>query len=88
MLAAHSFTRSSAAACVFPLVAGIPSEKQAARLAIIDGLRSYGRDEVAAAIAERMLGEVERWYNWIGYIMEYYDCEGIEDPRCMLRKGA
>ncbi|MBU0477695.1 hypothetical protein KKC91_03915 [bacterium] len=55
---------------------------------IIEGLKNYGFVEDARIIAKRIVEEIDRWYQKIGVLMEYYDCEGKEDPRYMLRKGS
>ena len=55
---------------------------------VIEGLKRYGLFRQAAVLETRIIEEVARWYDRTGCIMEYYDCEGLEDPRTMLRKGS
>lgn len=124
-----NFVRLKTAACFYPLTAGIPDQRRAARLVsnlrneklfwtrmpvptlspsesafekdmwrgptwinndylIACGLERYGFRAEARALAESVAGEVERWYRTTGCLMEYYDCEGQEDPRFMARKGS
>ncbi|UCH35542.1 MAG: hypothetical protein JSV65_04100 [Armatimonadota bacterium] len=54
---------------------------------IVQGLKRYGHDDVAADLAERYLDEVTNWYTREGAFFEFYDCAGRTSPRRLHRKG-
>jgi putative isomerase len=52
------------------------------------GLERYGYHDLAAEIRDRTLAEVDRWYQALGCLYEYYDCRGQAPPPQLNRKGA
>ena len=56
-------------------------------LLIIQGLRRYGYDALAAEVTERHLEQVATWYAREGALFEFYDCAGRTSPRRLHRKG-
>ena len=54
---------------------------------ICEGLRTYGEDALADAIAEKMLSVVEEWYEKTGVVFEFYDPENKKAPSRLRRKG-
>jgi neutral trehalase len=55
---------------------------------IIEGLRRYGYDALAAEIRKRTIKEVERWYRREGTIFEFYDPFAKCSPRRIPRKDS
>ena len=54
---------------------------------IIEGLLRYGKKQAALALAKKTLEEICRWYQKTGVLCEYYDAEGLDDPRFLPRKN-
>jgi neutral trehalase len=52
------------------------------------GLERYGYGALSAEIRRRTLAEVNRWYEALGCLYEYYDCQCRMPPPQLNRKGA
>ena len=54
---------------------------------IIEGLLRYGKKQASLGLAKKTLKEISRWYQKTGVLCEYYDAEGLDDPRFLPRKN-
>jgi len=52
------------------------------------GLLRYGYADLAEEVRTRTLGEISRWYETLGCLYEYYDCQAQTPPPQLDRKGA
>ena len=51
------------------------------------GLDRYDRPDLANEIRQRTLEEIERWYDELGVLFEFFDAEGETPPPKLHRKG-
>lgn len=52
------------------------------------GLERYGYTELSRETRQRTLAEINRWYEALGCLYEYYDCQCETPPPQLNRKGA
>jgi len=54
---------------------------------VVNGLRRYGMNELAANISAMAVNNMTRWYMQCGSLYEYYHAENILPPQMLDRKG-